>query len=133
MRSTFISFLILFSIVITLNGQNKWEVVNEGVDYDLKSVDFINDNTGWIAGENGIFLTTNGCKNWAILNRDLNFNLIDFYDESIGWATVGRDSLLLFCHRCDRTKRRTESPFSKTFWQNAGKKGKATNPNDFKS
>ncbi len=87
MRSV-ITLIISLSLLIPLSGQGEWEIVNEGFVCTPKSVDFINNETGWIAGEEGVFLTTNGSKNWVQMNDDFDFHVIDFYSESIGWAII---------------------------------------------
>ena len=87
MRSI-LSFITSLIVLIPAVGQGQWEVVNEGTIYDFQSVDFINSDTGWIAGNSGIYLTMDGSKNWELLNSDFKFRVIDFYNEWIGWAIV---------------------------------------------
>jgi len=54
----------------------------------LANVFFVNENTGYIAGENGRFAKTlNGGANWASYNISTNFpvNTIHFFDENTGY------------------------------------------------
>src|SRR4030065_1216646 len=80
---TFITSFILFSNLI---GQ--WEIVNEGIGYELHTIDFINDDIGWIAAGNSIYKTIDGGKNWFLLWKDESryFCRIDFINDSVGWA-----------------------------------------------
>ncbi len=101
MKSIILTSITAFVTVITVSGQNQWQIVNEGVDglpFDwsplISSVDFVYDNTGWIAGETGIFQTTDGGKNWTPLNDTILFRDIDFIDEMTGWAVAEGDSIL---------------------------------------
>ncbi len=73
-------------MMITLCGQGLWEIVNKGIEYDLKSVDFISNDVGWIAGEKGVFKTTDGAENWALICTKTKLHEIDFLTDSIGWA-----------------------------------------------
>ena len=87
MRSI-LTLIISLSLLTPASGQNQWEIVNEGFVCTVSSVDFINEDIGWIAGKEGIFKTTNGSQNWLKLNSDHSFYVIDFHDESIGWAII---------------------------------------------
>ena len=65
--------------------------------YDLFSVDFVDQNTGWAVGDGGTILkTTNGGTNWILQTSGTTFNLwsVDFVDQNIGWS-VGGDGTIL--------------------------------------
>ena len=53
------SIIFLFIAFVNVNAQDygKWEILNE--EYDFNTMDFVNDQVGWIAGE-GKLLTTKG-------------------------------------------------------------------------
>jgi photosystem II stability/assembly factor-like uncharacterized protein len=77
--------LTLFSLQLNLFGQ--WEVLNEGSDGRLNSIDFISDDIGWmVAGM--LHKTEDGGLNWDVIpiTSDLSIEIIDFLDESNGWA-----------------------------------------------
>ena len=74
------------------SGQPILEFQDSPTDLTLNSVYFINDSTGWAAGEDGMFLSTNDSGNtWTIpLNNinDLKETILDiqFVDEKVGWV-----------------------------------------------
>lgn len=86
--------MLIFSVVILLyysesHSQTEWKIQNSGTSEDLWTIDFINENTGFIAGSGGIILkTTNAGNNWTSLHAGFN-NLIgvDFIDEQRGWVS----------------------------------------------
>ena len=88
--------LIPAAILIAAAGlPGQWEILNEGIE-NLYSIDFIDEDTGWIAGGTGhplvekasLFKTEDGGDTWAPLALEGNFNIemIDFIDDSVGWA-----------------------------------------------
>lgn len=79
--------VVLFTTLANLSGQ--WEIVNEGIAYRLTpTIDFINSDTGWIAGENVVLQTMDGGKNWISYETDTigDFKSVDFVNDSLGWA-----------------------------------------------
>lgn len=80
----------------TINKIGSWEIVEIGVSNNLYDLDFINDETGWIIGEDGIILhSTNGGQSWYQENlpiQDILF-AIDFIDNKNGWI-CGRNSII---------------------------------------
>ena len=42
---------VLFSLIVPTAGQ--WEVLNRGIKGSLNSIDFVDDQTGWLAGRSG--------------------------------------------------------------------------------
>lgn len=55
----------------------------------INSVYFINNNTGWLAGDGGMILkTTNGGVNWELTNTNItrNLNCVQFLSQNIGYA-----------------------------------------------
>jgi photosystem II stability/assembly factor-like uncharacterized protein len=71
--------------VITLSGQGQWESLNESVG-NTRTFDFINKDTGWIAGSKGIIQTRDGGDSWKFINDDTDWSKLDFYNDSTGWA-----------------------------------------------
>jgi len=87
MKKLVLTFVFSFSLLTNLNAQ--WEILNEGFKGGLNTIDFVNENVGWIAGWGGTLLkTTDGGENWNItsINENWYINQIDFINELIGWA-----------------------------------------------
>lgn len=105
--TNFIDYIILiirflkniFSIVIFISvvfiplksslSQNLWSRMNSPVSVELRNCFFINNNTGWITGENGtIIKTTNGGNIWEVQSSGISLNIEDvfFIDHLTGWA-----------------------------------------------
>jgi photosystem II stability/assembly factor-like uncharacterized protein len=88
MKQFLIILIILLINILNLHGQ--WEILNEGIKGWLSSVDFINENTGWIVGTEGMFLKTgDGGLTWIPIpiKEELSINNIDFLNTMNGWAT----------------------------------------------
>ena len=81
-------FAILFLLIVNLNAQEngQWNILNEGGSF--RTMDFINDQVGWIAGEGTLLKTEDGGVNWYSLyiHKNWEINKIDFINESIGWG-----------------------------------------------
>jgi len=80
-----IILVILFVNTINLRGQ--WEILNEGINLWSSSVDFIDEDIGWMAG--GILLKTDdGGLTWNVIpvNNEWSIEIVDFIDELNGWA-----------------------------------------------
>lgn len=87
MKSVLIAFFTMFIISGDLTGQ--WEIVNEGLGCNLTpAIDFINKDTGWLAGYNLILQTRDGGMNWFSYETDFTgkFSSLDFINDSLGWA-----------------------------------------------
>jgi len=74
----------------------KWEIQNEEHNNILYGTDFINDQTGWVVGEDGIILhTIDGGDSWEVqYPTDKDLRSVDFVDEMTGWA-VGKSGTIL--------------------------------------
>lgn len=79
-----LAILISFILLTPISAQDQWEIVNEG--FYFRDIDFINKDTGWISGENGLYKTIDGAESWELVNDQKTFVDIDFYDNNIGWA-----------------------------------------------
>ena len=83
-------------IVNTINGDN-WQVQTSPVNEFLFGVYFLDENLGWICGDNGVILKTiNGGLTWLQQNNSETAKLYDicFVNENSGWA-VGRNGTIL--------------------------------------
>ncbi len=86
--------IVIFSAILILNiskvsSQPEWTIQNSGTNYDLWTVDFINDYTGFVAGNNGLVLkTTNAGDNWISQHAGYN-DLIGVYfiNDQTGWVS----------------------------------------------
>jgi photosystem II stability/assembly factor-like uncharacterized protein len=84
-----IILIIIFLLLPLSNLSAQWEIINEGFKGWTNTIDFVNENVGWIAGSSGTLLkTTNGGENWnpLAIDESWNMNQIDFLNESVGWA-----------------------------------------------
>ncbi|MEO8514067.1 MAG: T9SS type A sorting domain-containing protein [Ignavibacteria bacterium] len=73
----------------TTNGGINWFRMSFPVTGSTvtQGIGFVNDNTGWIAGDvNSSFMTTNGGLSWTADNFGSNLNRIRFLNDSIGYA-----------------------------------------------
>jgi len=87
MKQFILTFAILLLMSANINAQ--WETLNEGFEGRIKTIDFVTEDIGWIAGERGILLKTeDGGENWNTIpmNEDWRIHMIDFINESVGWA-----------------------------------------------
>jgi len=82
-------------IIETTNNGVNWKYSQTGSSISLKTISFINANTGWIAGNDfTISKTTNGGMNWSTQNGGIpNIYKLTFIDSLNGWA-VGNVSIV---------------------------------------
>jgi photosystem II stability/assembly factor-like uncharacterized protein len=80
-----------------------FEIQNEGTLFWIKSVEFLDENTGWAVGGDpywdgnvkGVFLrTTDGGTTWIESPSLTSLNAVDFINETDGWA-VGRGGTIV--------------------------------------
>ena len=103
----FIIIILLFSIILfesckkgknptDIAEGNSWQEHSSEISDVLTSVHFVDDNTGWVVGWNGIILqTTDGGNNWRMQNiKSRNLRSVHFIDSSTGWA-VGENNRTL--------------------------------------
>lgn len=97
--SQFLSGIILFALLIHPKLQTQWFPVNSsGTNYNLRSIQFINDNTGYATGfmlfgnyPSDVIKTTDGGLNWNVIYTEnmALFNQIYFADENTGYLVGG--------------------------------------------
>jgi len=93
--------LILFTFAYS-SIYSQWVTQSSGTREDLNSVLFINNYTGWAAGNNGTIITTsNSGANWNIQTSGTNYNLrgIRFTDAITGWAVGDNGTILKTTNR----------------------------------
>ncbi|MEJ2617948.1 MAG: YCF48-related protein [Ignavibacteriaceae bacterium] len=87
MKKFILTIALLILMLSRLNAQ--WEILNEGFKGTIYTIDFVNENTGWLAGYIGNLLkTTDGGENWISIEieESWNINQIDFINDSTGWG-----------------------------------------------
>jgi photosystem II stability/assembly factor-like uncharacterized protein len=92
MKTCFTKFifnlLFLASTCITSFAQenSQWNILNEGKG-SFGFIDFVNDDVGWIYGQN-MWKTEDGGETWSYIpvEENIGFEKLDFISESVGWA-----------------------------------------------
>jgi signal transduction histidine kinase/ligand-binding sensor domain-containing protein/DNA-binding response OmpR family regulator/photosystem II stability/assembly factor-like uncharacterized protein len=75
-----------------------FQILNKQVDIQkdeyqrrsIKTIDFVNSEIGWLAGDDILLKTENGGQTWSALPLDLGWGIqmIDFINDSVGWAVA---------------------------------------------
>ncbi|MBN2011736.1 hypothetical protein JW960_20570, partial [candidate division KSB1 bacterium] len=100
-------------ILKTINGGEEWELIFSDSNCSFNSVEFVNADTGWVAGREDtsrtdgavvIYKTTDGGKSWnnsyvecgrTLANYKKLLSKIKFLNENTGWALPYQSSLIL--------------------------------------
>ena len=86
------------SMYRTTNGGANWYEIYTGSVHSLRAIDFIDDNTGYLIGDEGdIFKTSNSGANWTFLPSGVMNWLYSgtFINANTGWA-VGTSGIILY-------------------------------------
>jgi len=79
--------------VVTADGGAHWEQV--ALKETPISLFFLNENSGWLVTDKGLWLTTEAGKNWRKLPKlPAPANRVYFADEKTGWAVCGKKTVL---------------------------------------
>lgn len=88
-NSILIATIIFASLKLTAQSMN-WTLVNTGTNKNIRDISFINKDTGFIAGDNGLLkMTTDGGTTWADMplpptgqgiGNNNNIKVAQFYD-----------------------------------------------------
>lgn len=81
--STLFLFCVLFCANITFA---QWQHIATIGNYELRAVKFFNEHTGIVAGEGGIWRSTNSGVNWTQVLSGQNMNSLSFPDNNVGYA-----------------------------------------------
>lgn len=89
----FILFCILFLSSQVIVAQ--WTAISSGTTKDLSSVFFVDEQTGWIAGKDGVLKhTNNGGTSWTSqFATSEDINTLFFINPSQGWI-AGKDGFI---------------------------------------
>lgn len=82
--------MLLMLMPFVQNVYSQWLTQTSGLTTYITSVNFINQSTGWAAGDQGkILKTTNGGANWIELATGFSNNLngVQFLNENTGFAS----------------------------------------------
>ena len=74
-----------------------WEKRNAGFDNNLFGIHFLDANTGWLCGQEGLVLhTSDGGETWVQQTTGSEDDLHDivFVDAMVGWAVGAYNSIL---------------------------------------
>jgi len=84
--STGIITTVSREIFTTTNGGTNWSLKNQPPLTLISCMDFLNGNTGWVAGGGIICYTIDGGDNWVNLNSvSTNIRCIDFIDNQLAF------------------------------------------------
>lgn len=91
------SIILIFLLVFARLLYGQWEELNKGFNGYVNSIEFVNEDVGWMAGSD-LEITYDGGINWSIipLQPNLTFEDIDFLDEYTGWAACWDNDLESF-------------------------------------
>jgi photosystem II stability/assembly factor-like uncharacterized protein len=85
-----ISIFFLFIAIVNSQEGERWEQLTgwETGQFPLNTIDFVNENIGWIGSDDALLKTEDGGETWTSipLDENIGFDLIDFIDESVGWG-----------------------------------------------
>lgn len=82
-----IQLIFLFCLLFWANFTfAQWEHIATIGNYELRTVKFFNENTGIVAGQGGIWRSTNGGVNWTPVLSGQNINDMSFSDIYTGYV-----------------------------------------------
>jgi photosystem II stability/assembly factor-like uncharacterized protein len=93
MKRTLFLFVVIAAAAFAAGAQTGWTGLSTPQNVDLVAVFFINDRSGWVAGDGGYLAATNdGGRNWVkvSLNTTEDINEIYFRSEKDGYLVAGR-------------------------------------------
>lgn len=97
MKKSVLVFLFLFLFAGEVYSQSGWVQQNSVSNSRLNLIYFLNQNTGWIMGDDGTVLKTeNGGLNWIskkIFSESHHLGSIFFINENTGWLS-GNDNYI---------------------------------------
>jgi photosystem II stability/assembly factor-like uncharacterized protein len=87
---------LIASLLISGQVKGQWAVEKCPTKYDLNSISYSSDGTGWIVGDKGIILMKSDV-NWKLIESPTEENLysLTFNDKNDGWA-VGSNGVIIY-------------------------------------
>lgn len=73
------------TVLKSTNGGINWSIVPNPAEQSVNKIQFLNDNTGFIASGSGLYKTTNGGTNWTTLFNTDGFVDICFLNINTGY------------------------------------------------
>lgn len=92
MKQPYFFFVLLFSLQIQQLGAQSWKQLTSGYDSSFYDVNFINQDIGFVCGDNGkILKTSNGGSTWIAQLSGVSEGLacIQFVNGNVGYASSG--------------------------------------------
>lgn len=80
---------VIFAMTGSLTAQNGWYPLQSGTQNILKSVYFIDHNTGYMSGNGIILKTLNGGTNWLVISTAFSGSSIYFNNVFTGYVCEG--------------------------------------------
>ncbi|MBE2227903.1 MAG: T9SS type A sorting domain-containing protein [Ignavibacteria bacterium] len=80
---------VIFSVSGKVTAQNGWYPLQSGTENVLKSVFFVNTNTGYMSGNGIILKTLNGGSNWLVISTAFSGSSIYFNNPYTGYIAEG--------------------------------------------
>lgn len=75
------------AVLKTTNSGVNWNIIYENNNKSLYELDFINNSTGFVCGDNIFLKTTNSGNNWSSYETLFRGFGIDFYNSDIGYIS----------------------------------------------
>jgi len=74
------------NILKTTNSGMNWYKVNTAINlFQLRDIEFINNNTGFVVNNSACYLTTNGGTNWSLIPNTTAGYSIHFFNSNTGY------------------------------------------------
>ncbi len=84
--AVFLAFILSAS---NLMSQSGWYPLQPGTSNELKSIFFLNANTGFLSGNNIVLKTSNGGINWQIISQTFGGTSVSFINANTGIVCEG--------------------------------------------
>lgn len=93
-----IIFLSIFTVLAPIHAQTTWTQIPSGTDKDLNSIQFVDDQVGFIAGDSVLLKTADGGATWSYLmmdslphniNQTLDILDMHWFNENHGFIMAG--------------------------------------------
>jgi photosystem II stability/assembly factor-like uncharacterized protein len=75
------------SVIKTTDGGNSWNQIQISDIDDLEGIGFVNQDTGWTSAMDKTAFTTDGGKNWQLVNIGSRINRYQFFGDTLGYAS----------------------------------------------